>query len=309
MTLKSSPFEHDNEQDDDDFQSKDPFATSDPFESTTTSSSSNEFTSIIGNNNSNSNPMVYGYHTNGVYDQSNDFLMNYYASNYSPFASNSCNNTNILHHPPNHNSSSYSNAINSCSSSYNPFHQHFCVLSPSATNNSSCSANDNDINSNNDNWANFDSSSSDNFADFDSHFASMNLTTFSNNDDTTTTTTNETSQLHEEKKDNEKNEEEDDEQITTFVATTQVLEISSAPPTQQQSPLKFKLGPNISTSPPATVAGTKALDELDDEEFFSLRDDSNEMSSLTDDNDKKYTFENTEVPEDDDDDFESADER
>jgi hypothetical protein len=50
------------------------------------------------------------------------------------------------------------------------------------------------------------------------------------------------------------------------------------------------------------------LEELEDDEFFSLRDDSNDMSSLTDDIDKKM-MENTEVPDDEDDDFASADER
>lgn len=341
LTLKSS-YEHEleqDEEDDDDFQTKDPFATSDPFESTNPATLSNEggsFNNIIGNNNISNNSLVYGYHTNGAYDQSNDFLMNYYASqctNYSPFMANTCNNTNI-HHPPPHNSS-YSHAINSCSSSYNPFHQHFCVLtSSSPTTNSSNSANNStnnanisrhdDINSNNDNWANFDSSS-DNFADFDSHFASMTPATFTNSnvEESPSTELSAAVSLSNKEEENVYNENDDDDQSTPcFVATTQVLEISSVPPMQHQqqhsstSPIKFQLGPSLNAStdiitPTNNVPTTtiKTFEELDDEEFFSLRDDSNDMSSLTDDNDKKCTFENTEVPDDDDDDFASADER
>lgn len=300
------------------FLSKDPF-TRDPFELTaaaTQTSDGSGFNTIIGNNNISNNSLVYGYHANNdAYDQSNDFLMNFYASqctNYSPFTANTnCNNTNI-HQPHN---SSYSNAnLNSCSSSYNPFHQHFCVLTSSAnappTNFSRHSDVDIDIdiNSNNDNWANFDSSL-DNFADFDSHFTSMTPAAFSAID----------SNLEEEASSNSFANNYDDDELPCFVTTTQVLEISSVPPQQQpsssSSPIKFQLGPNITSSADtmATAApittNIKSFEELDDEEFFSLRDDSNDMSSLTEDFDKKFTFENTEVPEDDDDDFASADER
>lgn len=80
-----------------------------------------------------------------------------------------------------------------------------------------------------------------------------------------------------------------------FVATTQTVEISTEPPAMRD----FQLGP---TGP---VDFQKVLEELDDDEFYSLRDDSN---SLTDDNEKKL-MENTEVPDDEDDDFASADER
>lgn len=77
-----------------------------------------------------------------------------------------------------------------------------------------------------------------------------------------------------------------------FFTTTQTVEISTEPPMMRD----FQLGP---------VDFQKVLEELDDDEFYSLRDDSN---SLTDDNDKKL-LENTEVPDDEDDDFASADER
>lgn len=298
-----------------DFQSKDPF-TRDPFELTTAATTSNDgsdFNSIIGNNNISNNSLVYaGYHTNGAYDQSNDFLMNFYASqcnNYSPFTANTCNNTNI-HQPHN---SSYSNDLNSCSSSYNPFHQHFCVLtSPANAPSTNISRHNDDINSNNDNWANFDSSL-DNFADFDSHFTSMTPATFSNLDSANSTFEESPPATTSDSFTND----DDADDLPCFVATTQVLEISSVPPQQSlsSSSIKFQLGPNTTstntTSSPAApiTANIKSFDELDDEEFFSLRDDSNDMSSLTDDFDKKFTFENTEVPEDDDDDFASADER
>lgn len=274
----------------------------------------------MGNNNISNNPLMFGYHTNG-YDHSNDFLMNFYASqrtNYSPFMANTCVPTTLTNiHPSPLSSANSSSLINnsSCSSSYNPFHQHFCVIT---TTNASLQDGDNDINSNNDNWANFDSSV-DNFADFDSHFANMTPATFTPAVDPVTgaKTSDDFSQS----------------EPQCFVSTTQVLEISSVPPMaqiQQQndleipphevpsSPIKFQLGPNPtpidsiqSIIPPATTLNNiiKSFDELDDEEFFSLRDDSNDMSSLTDDIDKKFTFENTEVPEDDDDDFASADER
>lgn len=213
-----------------DFQSKDPF-NRDPFElntAATTTSDGIGFNSIIGNNNISNNSMVYGYHTNGAYDQSNDFLMNFYASqctNYSPFTANTnCNNTNI-HQPHN---SSYSNALNSCSSSYNPFHQHFCVLTSSAnasTNNSRHNDVD-DINSNNDNWANFDSSL-DNFADFDSHFTSMTPATFSLIDSANSTLEDD-EEIPATTSDSYAND--DEEEVPCFIATTQVLEISSVPP-------------------------------------------------------------------------------
>jgi hypothetical protein len=316
--LKSSSFDQEDEQDDDTFQSKDIFATTDPFESNTSLNDGDGggFNTIMGNNNISSNPLMFGYHTNG-YDHSNDFLMNFYASqrtNYSPFMANTCNIvpttlTNIHHHPSPLSTANSSPLANnsSCSSSYNPFHQHFCVIT---TTNASLNENDHDINSNNDNWANFDSSV-DNFADFDSHFANMTPASFSQAVDAAARASDDFSQGD----------------AVCFVSTTQVLEISSVPPiTQMQqdqqlppdetSPIKFQLGPNPSPIdsiiiPPATTLNNiiKSFDELDDEEFYSLRDDSNDMSSLTDDNDKKFTFENTEVPEDDDDDFASADER
>ncbi|CRK95737.1 CLUMA_CG009194, isoform A [Clunio marinus] len=159
-------------------------------------------------------------------------------------------------------------------SPYNPFHYHHKIHD------------DTDINSNNDNWANFNS---DNFADFDSHFTNMPTS----NDEAT-------KPLEEgEKSDNEDKHVSD----TCFVATTQTIEISMAPP---KPPIKrdFQLGTAV---PASAVDFRQALEEIEDDEFFSLRDDSNEMSSLTDDNDKKL-LENTEVPDDEDDDFESADE-
>jgi hypothetical protein len=81
-----------------------------------------------------------------------------------------------------------------------------------------------------------------------------------------------------------------------FVATTQTVEISTEPPAMRE----FQLGQTVTA-----VDFQKVLEELDDDEFYSLRDDSN---SLTDDNEKKL-LENTEVPDDEDDDFASADER
>lgn len=307
LTLKSSSYEQDDDHDnDEDFQSKDIFTTTDPFDSSTALNEGDGggFNTIMGNNNISCNPLMFGYHTNGVYDHSNDFLMNFYASqctNYSPFMANSCNIvpttlTNIHHPSPLSTNSSSIN--NSCSSSYNPFHQHFCVLTST---NASIQDGDHDINSNNDNWANFDSSV-DNFADFDSHFANMPATF------TTAAEGEEESNESENFTHNEP---------PCFIATTQVLEISSVPPSaaleqpQETSPIKFQLGSIDSIIPPATTINNiiKSFDELDDEEFFSLRDDSNDMSSLTDDNDKKFNYEQTEVPDDDDDDFASADER
>lgn len=315
--MKSTSYEQDNDQGDENFQSKDIFATTDPFESnaslTGNDGDGRGFNTIMGNNNISNNPIMFGYHPNGGYDHSNDFLMNFYASqctNYSPFMANSCNIvptlTNIHHHPSPllTNSSSLKNS--SCSSSYNPFHQHYCVIT---TNNASIQDGDNDLNSNNDNWANFDSSV-DNFADFDSHFANMTPASFNSAVNQELGTCEEFSQGD----------------PPCFVSTTQVLEISSVPPTsaiqqeleqqpQELSPVKFQLGPNPAPIDalilPATTLNNiiKSFDELEDEEFFSLRDDSNDMSSLTDDFEKKLTFENTEVPDDDDDDFASADER
>lgn len=164
-------------------------------------------------------------------------------------------------------------ATNHPSSSYNPFHYHHEIHD------------DADVNSNNDNWANFNS---DNFADFDSHFTEMIPAPPS----------------MEEIVENEKLKDQIEQVLETcFIATTQTVEISTAPP----EPVKreFQLGSSVGF----TVADLRpGHDELEDDEFFSLRDDSNEMSSLNDDNDKKL-LENTEVPDDEDDDFASADER
>lgn len=129
---------------------------------------------------------------------------------------------------------------------------------------------DADVNSNNDNWATFNS---DNFADFDSHFAEMAPVDFAEDAKTSS--------------------EEKESAETCFVTTTQTVEISTEPPRD------FLLG---ATAP---MDFQRALEELDEDEFYSLRDDSN---SLTDDFDKKL-MENTEVPDDEDDDFASADER
>lgn len=164
-------------------------------------------------------------------------------------------------------------ATNHPSSSYNPFHYHHE------------SHHDADVNSNNDNWANFNS---DNFADFDSHFTEMNAAVPTDGADA-----------------NEKLRDQVERAIETcFVATTQTVEISTAPP-EPNVKREFLLGSSVGFCVSDLKTG---LDELEDDEFFSLRDDSNEMSSLTDDNDKKL-LENTEVPDDEDDDFASADER
>jgi hypothetical protein len=154
-------------------------------------------------------------------------------------------------------------------SSYNPFHYHHEAHD------------DADVNSNNDNWANFNS---DNFADFDSHFANMPSAGFGT--DSHDSGNSEDSVEHATE--------------TCFVATTQTVEITTAPP----EPIKsdFQLGPV------GPIDFKQVLEELEDDEFFSLRDDSNDMSSLTEDIDKK-ALENTEVPDDEDDDFASADER
>lgn len=208
--------------------------------------SSNGFNSIIGNN-SLSN---HFYHQNGAYDQ-NDFLMNFYISpmtitnaNYPLSATN--------HHP----------------SSYNPF---LCHLHNEEA----------DVNSNNDNWANFNA---DNFADFDSHFADLK-------------------QVNEPAADVKKADDEVEHPTETcFVTTTQTVEITTAPP--EGIKRDFVLGAVVVSSTEVKFAA----DEFDEDEFFSLRDDSNDMSSLTDDVEKKL-MENTEVPDDEDDDFASADER
>lgn len=209
----------------------------------------NGFNSIIGNNNLSNHQL---YHHNGAYDQ-NDFLMNFYVS---PLT---VTNTN------------YPLTANNYPSAYNPFQYHREI-------------HDADVNSNNDNWATFNS---DNFADFDTHFANMMPT----------------GQAEDGNKPDGSQEAE--EPTTCFVATTQTVEISTAPP----EPVKreFLLGLAAAATVPV-VDFRHALEEVEDDEFFSLRDDSNEMSSLTDDNDKKL-LENTEVPEDEDDDFASADER
>lgn len=209
----------------------------------------NGFNSIIGNNNLSNHQL---YHHNGAYDQ-NDFLMNFYVS---PLT---VTNTN------------YPLTANNYPSAYNPFQYHREI-------------HDADVNSNNDNWATFNS---DNFADFDTHFANMMPT----------------GQAEDGNKPDGSQEAE--EPTTCFVATTQTVEISTAPP----EPVKreFLLGLAAAATVPV-VDFRQALEEVEDDEFFSLRDDSNEMSSLTDDNDKKL-LENTEVPEDEDDDFASADER
>lgn len=217
----------------------------DPF-----ASASNGFNSMIGNNNISNHQL---YHHNGAYNQ-NDFLMNFYVS---PLT---ITNTNYP-----------LTATTNQSSSYNPFQYHHHEV-----------IHDADVNSNNDNWATFNS---DNFADFDTHFSNM-------------PPVGQTAEL------DEADQSEDQvERVTEtcFVATTKTVEISTAPP----EPVKreFLLGSVV-----GPIDFKQILEELDDEEFFSLRDDSNDMSSLTDDIGTKM-LENTEVPDDEDDDFASADER
>jgi hypothetical protein len=237
---------------------EDIFASTDPFESTTAGTTG--VNAIIGNNNISNSQLMFGYQ-NGAYEQPSDFLINFYASqctNY-PFTATA---TNIP-------------------SPYNPFHHHYLT-------------HDGDVNSNNDNWANFNSSP-DNFADFDSHFASMTpigvesststIIPHDQQDDTSETLSSIENTLQESQH--------------CFIATTQLIEISTAPPIRE-----FQLGLNQSNE----ILPKSAPEEFDDEEFYSLRDDSNDMSSLTDDIERKFN-ENTEVPDDDDDDFASADER
>lgn len=279
LSLKSTSFEDDSGSKDDDLNN-DPFTTSDPFADAQANNTSG-FDAIIGNNNISSNQLMYGYH-NGIYDQANDFLMNFYASQCTNYPFTATTNT------PSYN---------------NPFHPHH-FINHHATNDII-----DDINSNNDNWANFNSSP-DNFADFDSHFANMEPMGV----ESTTTTTNQFAALSVEEKKIDTNEEEvisqdqPKEELQQFIATTQVIEISALPPSlpvaDEEPPREFQLGPS-----PTHTAGTKQVDELDDEEFYSLRDDSNEVNSLTDDTDRKLGNENTEIPDDDDDDFASADER
>jgi hypothetical protein len=280
---RDSDEEEEEEEEENDEDQNDPFKTSDPFADAAVHnpSATSGFDAIIGNNNISSNHLLYGYLDDTVYDHSNDFLMNFYASqctNY-PFTA-TCITTNTPSLPP-------------PLSSYNPFHHN---------------------NNNN--------SSPDNFADFDTHFASMTRVdvamSVENDDDVTTPTNPAPSTIAFDS---------NEEQATQcFVATTQVIEISSVPPTsfdqepeqtheaeEESTKREFHIGPNVNASIAIDSIIQKTiptLDELEDEEFFSLRDDSNEMSSLTDDTDRKFiNNENTEIPDDDDDDFASADER
>ena len=220
--------------------------------------------------------------------QQNDFLMN--------------NNCNIISFYTNSSTSSTTNNANNTNNSTILNNDHYQPASFISFNN--------DINSNNDNWANFDTTP-DNFADFDKHFT--------NSTSPTTPATSDEEVKNEEqsimKQDVETTEESIDQIITSkmsqmsifdtilsndcFVSTTQLIEISTNPPppiAPIEQPLKreFQLCNDIKAVP---------FDDLDEDEFFSLRDDSNELNSLTEDNDKKTL----DIP--DDDEFESADER
>lgn len=211
-----------------------------------------------------------------------------FASSANGFNSIMGNNNISNHHPVYHNGVYSQNdfLMNFYESPLTANHTHYSLT---ATNHPCSSYNpfhnyheihDDEVNSNNDNWANFNS---DNFADFDSHFAG---TTPSELVDEAQPELAETESVTE----------------PCFVATTQTIEISTAPPAEP-SVRDFILGRTIA---PTIEFRVPVLE--DDDEFFSLRDDSNDMSSLTDDFDKKM-MENTEVPDDEDDEFASADER
>lgn len=102
-----------------------------------------------------------------------------------------------------------------------------------------------DLNSNNDNWANFNS---DNFADFDSHFADMKPAGDSSEPKDVQQEVGHSTETH-------------------FVATTQTIEISTAPP-EPVVVKDFLLGQTA-----AATFDFKSTFE-DDDEFYSLRDDS-----------------------------------
>lgn len=234
------------------------------------------FNSIIGNNNIAYHHNIDGFTQSLYHHPPNDFLMNFY--------SNPCTTT----------TTNYPFSATNIPS-YNPFQFHHMAHQP---------CHDDHVNSNNDNWAHFDSPP-DNFADFDSHFADMmpapDEVSLFQQPVPTSLISNVNPNVQQ-----DANIVEDVQQVTEtcFVATTQTIEISTAPPPDFE-PLKreFQLGP--STTQNSELQAT--IDDQEEDEFYSLRDDSNEMNSLTDDNDKKL-FENTEVP-DDDDEFASADER
>ncbi|KAL7048626.1 hypothetical protein ACKWTF_003426 [Chironomus riparius] len=156
----------------------------------------------------------------------------------------------------------------------------------------------------------------DNFADFDSHFANMAPIGVESMPQMRLGT----EESYEAGPNDDKEQQQIEEQ-QCFVATTQVIEISSLPPPETTTASmpdflempeerhEFQLGPNPVDSDLTSMKSiSAAIEELEDEEFYSLRDDSNEMNSFTDDTDRKLVNENTEIPEDDDDDFASADE-